>query len=87
MNEGMLYNVPNEHFAGTYDDIFIACFNWIFLAERDKLVCANGLHWLVREGVRTSWPSANMTKFLDERDELVAKPCVRHSPGRAGRSD
>ena len=68
--EGMLYNVPNEHFTGTYNDIFVACFNWIFPAERDKLVCANGLHWLVREEVHTSWSSANMTKFLDGARKL-----------------
>jgi len=63
--EGLLYNVPNDKFGTSYNETFVQCFNWAFQADREKLLCANELHWLVREGRHTSWPSPNMTKFLN----------------------
>jgi hypothetical protein len=61
--EGMLYNVPNDKFVGNHIDMWIKCFNWIVTAERDDLVCANSLHWLVRDGTPTSWPVASFNAF------------------------
>jgi hypothetical protein len=61
--EGMLYNVPNEYYAGTYQQTWSNCFNYIFGAERDKLVCANNMHWLLRDNSPTSWPVANFNTF------------------------
>ncbi len=61
--EGMLYNVPNEKFVGTYSDMWVECFNWIVSADVTKLTCANQLHWLVRDGTPTSWPVANFSAF------------------------
>jgi hypothetical protein len=61
--EGMSFNVPNDKFVGSYVDMWIACFNWVVTAERDKLVCANRLHWLVRDDTPTSWPMANFSTF------------------------
>lgn len=61
--EGMLYNVPNDKFGGTYQDTWIACFNHIVTADRNKLVCANYMHWLVRDNSPTSWPVANFNAF------------------------
>jgi hypothetical protein len=61
--EGMLYNVPNDKFVGRYVDMWVECFNWVVTAELDKLVCANRLHPLVRDGTPTSWPVANFNAF------------------------
>jgi hypothetical protein len=61
--EGMLYNVPNDKFGGTYQQTWINCFNHIVTADRDKLVCANHMHWLVRDNSPTSWPAANFNTF------------------------
>jgi hypothetical protein len=61
--EGMLYNVPNDKFDGTYQQTWINCFNHIVAAEREKLVCANYMHWLVRDSSPTSWPVANFDTF------------------------
>lgn len=61
--EGMLYNVPNEKFGGSYQQIWINCFNHIVSSDREKLVCANHKHWLVRDGSPTSWPIANFNTF------------------------
>jgi len=61
--EGMLYNVPNEKFTGTYSSMWVECFNWTVTADKAKLTCANMLNWLVRDGTPTSWPVANFGAF------------------------
>ena len=62
--EGMLFNVPDDRFGGTYRETWIQCFNWTVTAERTELVCANRLHWLVRDDSSTSWPVANFNAFM-----------------------
>ncbi len=61
--EGMLYNVPDQKFGGTYQQTWINCFNHIVTTDREKLVCANHMHWLVRDASPTSWPVANFNTF------------------------
>ena len=61
--EGLFSNVPDGKFGKSYSDIFVACFNWIAEADDTKLTCANQLHWLVRDGQSTSWPTANFATF------------------------
>jgi len=61
--EGMLYNVPDDKFTGTYQSMWVECFNWTVSADRDKLMCASRMHWLVRDGTPTSWPVANFNTF------------------------
>jgi hypothetical protein len=61
--EGMLSNVPNEKFTGDYQDIWVACFNWVVTADETKLTTASGLHWLVRETTSVCWPTANFHAF------------------------
>jgi hypothetical protein len=61
--EGMLYNVPNDKFTGTYGDMFVGCFNWIVAADETKLTTASGLHWLVRDASSVCWPSTNFHTF------------------------
>jgi hypothetical protein len=29
----MLYNVPNDNFTGSYQDMWVNCFNWIVKAD------------------------------------------------------
>ena len=61
--EGMLYNVPNDKFAGDYSDMWVDCFNHVVAVKRDDLICANALHWLVRDGLPTSWPVNSFETF------------------------
>jgi hypothetical protein len=61
--EGMLYNVPNEKFTGSYQNMWVECFNHVVSADRMKLLCGNRLHWLVRDGSPTSWSIANFNTF------------------------
>jgi hypothetical protein len=49
--------------VGEYQQTWINCFNHIVTADRDKLVCANYMHWLVRDNSPTSWPAANFNTF------------------------
>ncbi len=61
--EGMLYNVPDNKFEGTYQETWINCFNHLVTTDRDSLVCANYMHWLVRDNSATSWPVENFNAF------------------------
>lgn len=62
--EGMLWNVPEEHFLQSYGDSFVNTFNWVSVADATKLVCANDLHWLVRDNLEVCWPTTNFTAYL-----------------------
>lgn len=71
--EGMLYNVPNEKLTASYADTVVKCHDWLVQADEMKLVCANYMHWLVREGEPTSWPSQNFSLFLKAVRDLWLK--------------
>jgi hypothetical protein len=58
------YNVPNEKFTGSYQNMWVECFNHVVAADRTKLLSANRLHWLVQDGSPTSWPVANFNTFM-----------------------
>lgn len=61
--EGMLYNVPNDKFTGSYQHMWVECFNWVVTVDEAKLKTASGLHWLVRNNSSVCWPSANFHTF------------------------
>lgn len=61
--EGMLYNVPNDKFTGSYQDMWVECFNSVVTADATELTTASGLHWLVRDNSSVCWPSANFHTF------------------------
>jgi hypothetical protein len=62
--EGMLSNVPNDQFAGTYQDVWVKCFNWVVTADKTKLTTGSGLHWLVRDNFSVCWSNANFQTFI-----------------------
>jgi hypothetical protein len=64
--EGLLYNVPNDKFGGTYEDTFVAAYNWIIKADQTQFVCANEQYYLLRDNDPVTWPTANGKEFLDE---------------------
>ena len=61
--EGMLYNVPNYAFQGTYENTFIECINWLMQADRSLLNCPHEQHRLLGNA-NTQWPSNNCDRFL-----------------------
>jgi hypothetical protein len=68
--QGLLYNVPNDRFGGSYSKTFLECLNWAWQADKSTLTTASGMHWLVRDSERTSWPTANCQSFLNKTVEL-----------------
>ncbi|MGN7771806.1 nucleotidyltransferase domain-containing protein [Phyllobacterium sp. 22552] len=62
--EGMLWNVPNELFGGSYEQTFIESYNWLINADEAALVCANRQAWLLREGTPTSWNPGHFNEFM-----------------------
>lgn len=62
--EGMLYNVANEHFSGTYQDMWVKCFNAVISADATTFTTASRMHWLVRDGSSVCWPSGNFQRFM-----------------------
>lgn len=64
--EGMLYNVPNNKFSGSYVDAFVNSYNWIDGAlsnEPEKLLCANEQYYLLGTSPNT-WPKENSLQFM-----------------------
>jgi hypothetical protein len=68
--KGLLYNVPNEKFGGSYQDTIVAGVNWILEADRSKFVCANEQYYLVRNNVAETSPVANCDRFLEAVKQL-----------------
>ena len=62
--EGLLYNVPNERFGGSYENTMASCINWITNADRSKFTCANKKHVLFGDWQET-WPAAKYDQFMD----------------------
>ena len=63
--EGMLWNVPNEKFGRSYCATVANCLNWLAQeADRDNLVCANNLHYLLRDNSPITWNTSDFDSFL-----------------------
>jgi hypothetical protein len=63
--EGLLYNVPDSKFGGSYGATFFNALTWIQTeADKDKMVCANEQYYLLRDGHHTCWPKANGDALL-----------------------
>jgi hypothetical protein len=68
--EGLLYNVPNDKFGGSYADTFVAAMGWLLAANRAEWICANRQHFLVRDTAATCWPCGNCDLFLNSLVKL-----------------
>jgi hypothetical protein len=62
--EGMLWNVPTDQYGQNHESTVLNCLNWLYKADKTKLLCAHQLRWLVRDGRPDSWPTANYDLFL-----------------------
>jgi hypothetical protein len=68
--EGLLFNVPDDLYAGSYGDCFVQCINWILETDRTKLVCANRQYYLLREDSPVTWRPSQCDAFLAATVEL-----------------
>jgi hypothetical protein len=62
--EGLMYNVPNSLFTGSYQDMIVAAFSWIMKQDRSKFVTANEQFYLLGDSAVT-WPATNCDAFLN----------------------
>lgn len=62
--EGLLYNVPADHFGNSYVESFLNCMRWIQSADKSKFVCANEQYFLLREDSPVTWRAAQCEEFL-----------------------
>lgn len=62
--EGLLSNVPNNAFGSTYWQTVNSCINYIDGADTTQFMCANGIHFLIRNGHSVCWPRENFETFM-----------------------
>ena len=63
--EGMLYNVDDDVFTGTYQSMVLGSYRWMRAADQSKLWCANGMRPLLLNERLDSWAPKNCETFLD----------------------
>jgi hypothetical protein len=61
--EGMLWNVPSSIFTSSYQNTFFNCVRWLDDCNKESLLCANGMHWLLRDGQQVCWTRSNFDAF------------------------
>lgn len=63
--EGLMYNLPEGCFAGTFQDQMTASLAWLRdQGSGTELVCPNRQFYLVRDGALTCWPTDDFRAFL-----------------------
>jgi hypothetical protein len=62
--EGMLWNVPDDQFDGTYGDTLCNCINWLRGTDRSKLKCANEQYLLLGNS-NVQWAATKCDFFLN----------------------
>ena len=61
--EGMLWNVPGQNFVGSYQQTFENYLAWLTECNSSDLTCANGIHYLLRDGHPVCWNDADYNTF------------------------
>ena len=62
--EGMLYNVPDDNFGGSYGATVANALRWLLECDRDKLVCANRRFRLLHPSSLGTWRTPQFEAFL-----------------------
>ena len=69
--EGLLYNVPNDKFVGSYGTIVLNILQWLHqTTDRSKFVCANEQYYLLRDNEPVCWPVADGQQFINAAIKL-----------------
>lgn len=61
--EGMLSNVPAQHFVASRQQTFMNYMQWLQACPIADLTCANDIHYLVRDGIPVCWNSDDFNTF------------------------
>jgi hypothetical protein len=62
--EGLLSNVADSCFGRSFQITFLQCLDYLVAADKGSMTCANGIHWLVRDGKDVCWSNAQFNKFM-----------------------
>lgn len=63
--EGLLWNVPDHLFGGSYLNTVVACLNWILQCDRTALLCANEQYVLCYPDSPVTWTAEALDRFLN----------------------
>jgi hypothetical protein len=63
--EGMLYNVTDASFGGSYGDTLFNVMNWLRACDRDQLLCANEQYFLIHPSSAVTWRREQFEAFLN----------------------
>ncbi len=61
--EGMLSNVPTQNFVASRQQTFENYMHWLQTCPTGDLTCANGIHYLLRDGHSACWNVADFNTF------------------------
>lgn len=61
--EGMLWNIPNDCFANSFQNTFINISGWLDRCNPSQLVCANQRYYLLGDGHPVCWNSTDYLTF------------------------
>lgn len=61
--EGMLSNVPAQYFVESRQQTFENYMRWVQISPTGELTCANGIHYLLRDGHSVCWNVADFNTF------------------------
>ena len=62
--EGMLWNVPDGRFGGSYINTIAGALNWVQGCDRAKLVCANEMYLLLHPTSPVTWRAEKLDAYL-----------------------
>jgi hypothetical protein len=62
--DGMLWNVPDDQFGGTFGDALCNCINWLRDTDRSKLKCAHEQYLLLGNS-NVQWAATKCDFFLN----------------------
>lgn len=62
--EGLIWSVPSQKFVARYQQSFDNYLHWLERCNADERLCANSLHWLIRENSHTCWNMQDFQTFL-----------------------
>jgi hypothetical protein len=68
--EGMLHNVPVGEFGTNYQKTVEKCWGWVMTSNTADLMCANGIHPLIRDNLATSWPIQAFLDYMEATKQL-----------------
>lgn len=64
--EGLLYNVPNDKFSGSYSEMVYNVLKWLSdTTDRSKWLCVNERYYLAHEGSLVCWSPIKRDAFIN----------------------